>query len=296
MTHRRPPTEAIVEWYNRKTEFLLEKYGPGPRVHYHTGWAAPDIVPAADRSHLRRQLWRSQEDMVWQAARAWGAEKNLTGHLLDVGCGLGGASIFFALEFGSHVTALSPVARHLEWVARFAQQAGVRERVQPLLGDAHALEGPARFDAAFSFDATTYFDRESYFASLARVVHGGGWVFIEDTFLGRPELAAPFNEYWTTNIGWAHDYVAAAVQHGFDLFRLEDISLHSAGFWKLSIAYTRLLAEARPASIRWQSAIHAAYLDGGLRNLLLSFRKRDWSSGSDPFETCAEGNPSNPHS
>ena len=188
------------------------------------------------------------------------------------------------------------MARHLEWVARFAQQAGVRERVQPLLGDAHALEGPARFDAAFSFDATTYFDRESYFASLARVVHGGGWVFIEDTFLGRPELAAPFNEYWTTNIGWAHDYVAAAVQYGFDLFRLEDISLHSAGFWKLSIAYTRLLAEARPASIRWQSAIHAAYLDGGLRNLLLSFRKRDWSSGSDPFETCAEGNPSNPHS
>jgi len=92
MTHRRPATEAIVEWYDRKTEFLLEKYGPGPRVHYHTGWAAPDIVPAADRSGLRRQLWCSQEDMIRQAARAWCGEENLTGDLLDVGCGQGKAA------------------------------------------------------------------------------------------------------------------------------------------------------------------------------------------------------------
>jgi cyclopropane fatty-acyl-phospholipid synthase-like methyltransferase len=211
--------------------------------------------------------------MLRRAVGAWDAA-NLGGQVLDVGCGLGGTSLFLATELGSSVTALSPVARHLEWVSRFAMQVGVRERVQPLLCDAHELTGPPRFDAALSFGATPYFDREGYFESLARAVRPGGWVFVEDTFIGRAELAAPFNQYWTANLGWPHEYVAAAALHGFDLFRLEDISLEAAGFWKLSVAYTRMHSADRPASIAWHSHMYEAYLDGGLRDLLLSFRKR----------------------
>ncbi|MDB4966811.1 MAG: Gamma-tocopherol methyltransferase [Myxococcales bacterium] len=273
MTLRRPPPDVITDWYDRKTDFVLQKYGPGPRVHYHTGLAPADIVPASDENGLRRQLWRSQEDMLWRAVRAWDVA-SFGGHVLDVGCGLGGTSLFLATELGSSMTALSPVARHLEWVSRFALQAGVRERVQPLLADAHELTGPPRFDAALSFGATPYFDREGYFESLARAVRPGGQVFIEDTFIGRAELAAPFNEYWTANLGWLHEYVAAAALHGFDLLRLDDVSREAVGFWKLSVAYSRMLSAERPASIAWHSDMHDAYLDGGLRDLLLSFRKR----------------------
>jgi tocopherol O-methyltransferase len=273
MTLRRPPPDVINDWYDRKTDFVLQKYGPGPRVHYHTGLAPADVVPAGDEDGLRRQLWRSQEDMLSRAVRAWDAA-NLGGQVLDVGCGLGGTSLFLAMELGSSMTALSPVARHLEWVSRFALQAGVRVRVQPLLGDAHELSGPPRFDAALSFGATPYFDREGYFESLARAVRPGGWVFIEDTFIGRAELAAPFNDYWTANLGWLHEYVAAAALHGFDLFRLEDVSREAAGFWKLSVAYSHVLEGERQESIAWHSHMFAAYLDGGLRDLLLGFRKR----------------------
>ena len=273
MTLRRPPPDVITDWYDRKTDFVLQKYGPGPRVHYHTGLAPADVLPAADEDGLRRQLWRAQEDMLWRALGVWGAE-HLGGSVLDVGCGLGGTSLFLASELGSTMTSLSPVARHLEHTVRFAQEVGVRERVQPLLGDAHELVGPPRFDAALSLGATPYFDREGYFESLARALRPGGCVFIEDTFIGRAELAAPFNEYWTASLGWLHDYVAAAALHGFDLFRFEDVSRDAAGFWKLSVAYSRVLCEERAASIAWQSTMFDAYLDGGLRDLLLGFRRR----------------------
>jgi tocopherol O-methyltransferase len=278
----RSPADVIVAWYDRKTEFLLEKYGPGPRVHYHTGIAPPDVVPAASREALRRQIVASQEEMLWRAARAWGGAARLGGEIFDVGCGLGGTALFLAGEFGARVTALSPVARHLSWVRRFADEAGLGGRVVPQLGDAHALDGAARFDVALSFGATTYFDRVVYFEGLARVVRPGGWVFIEDTFLGRAALAAPFDAYWTSHIGWPGEYEAAATRSGFETVAMEDVSRDASGFWKLSVAYSRILldgdsaeeAAARRASIEWQSQIHEAYLDGGLRNLLLSFRRR----------------------
>jgi cyclopropane fatty-acyl-phospholipid synthase-like methyltransferase len=267
----RPPTEAIVDWYESKTEFLLEKYGPGPRVHYHTGLTAEE--PAATRDELRRQIVESQEAMLRRAAAQWDGAR---GELLDVGCGLGGTALFFAAERNAIVTALSPVPRHLEWVERFARQAGVGERVIPLYGDAHELDGPPRFDAALSFGATTYFDRTRYFERLARVVRPKGWVFIEDTFLGRPELAAPFNQYWTSNIGWPREYEEAAARSGFTLTESVDVSREAAGFWRLSVAYSELQKDERriDESVGWQSRIHRAYLDGGLRNLLLSFQLR----------------------
>jgi SAM-dependent methyltransferase len=272
----RSPAQVIVDWYDRKTEFLLEKYGPGPRIHYHTGIAPPDVVPAARRDELRAQIVRSQEEMLWRATQAWGGAARLGGDVLDVGCGLGGTSLFLAAHYGARVTALSPVARHLEWVQRFAHQAGLGARVTPELGDAHALFGTARFDAALSFGATTYFDRDAYFGELARVVRPGGSVFIEDTFLGRAELAAPFDAYWTSHIGWPRQYEEAAARHGFSTVAIEDVSRDASGFWRLSVAYTRMLddAAARMESIEWQSQIHQAYLDGGLRNLLLAFRRR----------------------
>jgi len=270
----RPPTEVIVDWYDRKTDFLLEKYGPGPRIHYHTGIAPAEIVPADDRDALRRQIVQSQEEMLTRAARAWDANRLLRGEILDVGCGLGGTSLFLAAEYGARVTALSPVRRHLIHVARLARKAAVADRVTPLYGDAHALEGPPRFDAALSFGATTYFDRQEYFRSLARVVRRGGHVFIEDTFLGRPELAEPFNVYWTSNIGWSSEYERAASAAGFEALAVEDVSRDAAGFWKLSVAYSRMLLDDRRDSIAWQSAIYDAYLDGGLRNLFMTFRLR----------------------
>jgi tocopherol O-methyltransferase len=271
----------VVEWYERKTGFLLDKYGPGPRVHYHTGLAPPDVAPAGELDGLRRQIVASQEAMLDRAAAAWDAPAHLAGAVLDIGCGLGGAALYLAEKLGTRVTALTPVPGHVTEVARLAAQAGLAGRVRALRGDAHALEGLGRFDAALALGATNYFDRPRFFAGLATLLPAGGRLHIEDTFLGRPELAPPFNDYWSSNVGWLDDYDAAAARSGFVRVGLEDVTRAAAGFWRLSVAYSELLLAAgredpgeRRRSIRWQQAIYDAYLDGGFRDLLVTYERR----------------------
>ena len=67
--------------------------------------------------------------MLRRAAEAWDAYNHLSGEILDVGCGLGGGSIFWAEEFGAQVTAVTCVPSHTEWVTRFAMEAGVSHRI-----------------------------------------------------------------------------------------------------------------------------------------------------------------------
>ena len=271
---------VVVPWYEEKTDFLLDKYGPGPRVHYHTGLAPAAIAPSAERAVLRRQLYWSQERMMWRCDQAWGA---LGDRVLDVGCGLGGGSIFWA-ERGAAVTALTPVPTHLPWVRRLADEAEVGRQVEVVLGDAHELSRFVGFDAVVSMGASNYFDRALHFAAAAGTLRPGGRVLIEDTLLGRPELCAPFNDYWSANIGWLDEYDAAAAAAGFERMSLHEVTTDAAGFWKLSVAWSEAMLAHDPLddagrarrhrSIDWQRRIFAAYLDGGFRNLLLEYRLR----------------------
>lgn len=270
-------THAVTEWYAQKTSALLEKYGPGPRVHYHTGLVDPYVVPARDRAALRQQIWRSQERLLEHAARVWDAPEHHSGDVLDVGCGLGGGSLYWAAEHGAHVTALSPVEPHLELVSQFAADAGLSARVRTELGLAETVEGTARFDAAVTCDASNHFDRPRWFERMARVLRPGGRVFIADTFLLRAELAAPFNAYWVSNVGRRAEYFRAAHEAGFDLVGLEDVSARAAGFWRLSSAYaagSARDADDRAHAVDWQSRMHDACLDGGFEVLLMHFERR----------------------
>ena len=115
----------VAAYFDGKTAGILERYGPGPRVHYHTGLVDDPPAIGATVAALRQELVRGQELMLQEAAAAWDASQSLSGEILDIGCGLGGGSIFWAQEFGAQVTALTCVPSHAEHVARFATQAGV---------------------------------------------------------------------------------------------------------------------------------------------------------------------------
>lgn len=271
----------LVTFYDHKTQEILRRYGPGPRVHYHTGLI--DEPPSLYASHkeLRDEVIAAQERMLYYAAGLWDAAAHLCGDVLDVGCGLGGGAIFWAQEFGARVTAITIAPSHLELVRKFAAEAGMGTQVRGILCDASAVPGENCFDAAIAIDSTSSFPRGPWFRRLASLLRPGGHVFIFDCFLGRSEYAEPFNRHWCSQIGTIEEYVGAAHEARFAVDMIEDVSVRAIHFWTRTLALLHLEAQRRmlsqlqhkklDESSRIHSMVRQGLLDGGLRHMLMSF-------------------------
>jgi len=273
--------QNLIDYYEAKTPAILERYGPGPRVHYHTGFVDEAQCSGASRTELRRCLIAAQERMLWYAAKVWAAETFVCGDVLDVGCGLGGGAIFWAQEFGAHVTAVTIAPSHVNLVERFAEQAGVRSRVRPLLCDALAVPGESCFDAAVAIDSSSSFPRVPWFRRLATLLRPRAHVFIFDCFLERPEYEQPFNRHWCAQIGTLEEYSAAAREAHFTLDSVEDVSFRALNFWTSTLALMQAEAQDRTIgavesakleeSLRVHTIVRQGVTEGGLRHALLSF-------------------------
>jgi len=280
---RRPSgREAVAAWEEEKTEAILRRYGPGPRVHYHTGLVDEPVPPGLPEAELRERIHAAQEALLGELARAVGRFPD-GGHVLDVGCGLGGGALYWAAEHAAKVTALTITPSHVQWVRRFAEAAGVGSRVRPLLGDALEVPGRACFDAVVAVESACYLPRREWFRHVRRLLRPGGVCVVADCFLGRPELAAPFDAYWRTRIGRLGEYLSAAHEAGLELELCEELSARTVNFWTLTLdvrareshgaactAAPGALAISRCEHLRLQQGL----LDGGLQYALLVLRQQ----------------------
>lgn len=279
----RVPVNEIAAYYEPKTQDLLRRYGPGPRLHYHTG-IVDEVVPLdVSQPTLQRGIAAAQERLLHYAAQVWHAPSTLSGDVVDVGCGLGGGSIFWAQEFGAQVTAVTCVPSHVEWVAHFARQAGVADRVNPLLCDALEIPGQSCFDAAVAVDSSCHMPREALFSRLASLLRPGGRVFLTDLFLVRPAYAELFNRHWHVQIGTIEEYQTAARLAGLRAVSTEDISQRVQYFWAMT--YSLIQAEAQGKKLTHSEAakfnealqthdqVRQGLANGGYRYALMSFRK-----------------------
>lgn len=223
-------------YYSRKTSEIVYKYGPGPRIHFHVG-----IFDSGSRSNtsvaqsvIQRRLVESQEAALEHAGRTWGAAP---GQLLDIGCGLGGGSLYWAQEHGMAVTALTVTAEHVPIVADYARQALASDLVRPVLGDIHELQEDRGYDAAAAFESSGYMDRNRLFTVVARALKLGGWFGIQEHFVCRPEYADFLDGYYKTRLGTLTEYISSAQAAGFSLENDEDITDRATEFWVQSMAW-----------------------------------------------------------
>jgi len=275
--------QKVVAYYERKTQAILQRYGPGPRVHYHAGLVDEPLPPGASATVLHQKLVASQERLLYHVADVWSAQSTLCGDVLDVGCGLGGGAIFWAQEFGARVTAVTIAPSHVDWVAQFAAQAGVESQVRPLLCDALEVPGESCFDAAVAVDSCCHIPRKALFRRLASVLRPGGQVFITDFFFERPEYEEFFDRHWYACIGTIDEYIAAAREAGLREELVEDVSHRTVHFWTITIALMQVEAQEKGLSptetAKFEESLHAHTLvrqglaDGGLRYALMSFSK-----------------------
>ncbi|MEV4438709.1 class I SAM-dependent methyltransferase [Streptomyces sp. NPDC049577] len=230
----------VPAYYSRKTADILHKYGPGPRVHFHVGLFEPGVTPntTVSQTVLRNRLRASQEAALDHAARLWGVREEPPIHLFDIGCGLGGGSIYWAQEYGCAVTAMTVTAKHVPLMADLVREAGVEDLVTPVLGDIHDLCEEKRYDAAVAIESSGYMDRERLFSVVAKALRPGGWFGIQEHFLCRPEWTAFIDGYYKTRLGTLAEYIAAARAAGFELEQDEDVTDRVAEFWVQSQAWT----------------------------------------------------------
>lgn len=272
--------DEVVDYYERRTEHILQRYGPGPRVHYHCGLVDVVPPPGAPEPTVRARIHQSQELMLAELARA-AAPFPGGGEVLDVGCGLGGGALYWAAEHHARVTAVTNVASHVEQVRRFADAEGLGARVRPVLSDALAVPGRACFDAVVAVESACYLPRVEWFRRVRALLRPRGVVAIADVFAGRPEVALPFDRYWRTRIGTVNEYLAAADAAGLELEVRDDVSARVVGFWSLTLelqAHERMAARGpgglvRGESVREHLRLQQALMDGGLEYALLVLRR-----------------------
>lgn len=270
----------LVAYYEDKTQAILQRYGPGPRVHYHTGLIDEPKPWVRD---LRAQLVESQERTLHYTSTAWELQRIPFRDILDVGCGLGGPAIYWAQEFGAQVTAITIAPSHIEIVAKFAVQAGMESRVTPLLCDALTVPGENCFDAVLALDSSSSFPRKPWFQCAARLLRRGGRVFVYDCLLERPEYEGPFNNHWCAQIGTIEEYLTAARAAGLRAETINDVSCRAAHFWTTTVAFMQEQAREKTLthaqflnlseSLRAHTLVRRGVLEGGLRHVLMGFVK-----------------------
>ncbi|WP_224240439.1 SAM-dependent methyltransferase [Hyalangium gracile] len=274
--------DDVAAYYDAKTEGILRRYGPGPRVHYHTGLVDESPPPGMSAEALKVLIHESQEALLREMALAMGGPSR-GWDVLDVGCGLGGGSLFWASVHGARVSAITIAPEHLPWVERFAAMAGVGDRVKPMLCDALEVPGQERFDLVMAVESSCYLPRREWFRKVHSLLRPGGLVAIADCFLGRPELAMPFDRYWRTHIGSVEEYFRAATAEGLELELHQDLSGRAVNFWTLTLD---LLARERELSLRGGQGgmgrtesqrehlrLQQAFLDGGLHYGMMVLRR-----------------------
>lgn len=276
-------TEQVQAYYDHKTEALLYRYGPGPRIHYHTGIVCEPYDPNGSFSSLKTGVHHAQERLMTHLAQSWSAATQLTGDVLDVGCGLGGGAIFWAQKFGATVTAVTCAPSHIAWIARFAQEARVGHKIRPFLCDAVQVPGENCYDAAVAIESSCHMSRPALFQRLSTILRPAGRVFIADFFFEQPEYEEISRKHWQAPVGTFDEYLTAASEAGFQLNAVEDISLPTAPFWALTAALVQAEALQREtsgaesrkvkASLYAHSLVRQGLMDGGLRYLLMHFSK-----------------------
>jgi ubiquinone/menaquinone biosynthesis C-methylase UbiE len=115
-------------------------------------------------------------------------------HLLDIGCGLGGASRYFAQQRGCRVTGLDLTDEYVRVAEALSRRVGLQDRVSYRRGSALDLPfAAASFDGAYMFHVGMNIeDKKRAFAEVRRVLKPSAVFAIYDVMReGEGELSFP---------------------------------------------------------------------------------------------------------
>ncbi len=232
--------QDIREFYDASSGLWEEIWGE----HMHHGYYGKNGNYKLDRRQAQTEL--IEELLIW----AGYAENNTPENIIDVGCGIGGSTLYLAQKFGGNATGitLSPVQAFR--AKERAAEADLDDRVR--FEVANALEMPFEdntFDLVWSLESGEHMpDKTKFLAECYRVLKPGGkmilatWCHREtDSLAGDltvneiAHLKEIYRVYCLPYVISLSEYRAIALECGFNELKSDDWSTAVAPFWDVVI-------------------------------------------------------------
>ena len=165
-----------------------------------------------------------------------------TDHVLDVGCGLGGAARYIAAQYGCRVTGIDLTPEYIDVAQQLTARLGLSASLQ--FETASALAMPfedGSFDAAVTFHvAMNIQDHAGLYAEIARVLRPGATFCIYDVMKTGPGdivYPAPWAETAeTSHVASPEETLEYLRQAGFEIVETENRREFALQFFRQRIA------------------------------------------------------------
>jgi ubiquinone/menaquinone biosynthesis C-methylase UbiE len=163
-------------------------------------------------------------------------------HVLDVGCGIGGATRYIAQSIGCRVTGIDLTPAYIAAAEELARRTGLADRIAYRVGSALAMPfADAAFDAALTLHvAMNIKDRVGLYREVARVLKPGAVFCVYDVMQGGSDglrFPLPWAETpATSHLTTPDDMRGLLDAAGFAVTAVEDRTAFAVDFFRQSLA------------------------------------------------------------
>jgi tocopherol O-methyltransferase len=227
--------EQIQQFYDASSGLWEQVWGE----HMHHGYYGADGKEKKDRR-------QAQIDLVEELLK-W-AEIEKAENILDVGCGIGGSSLYLAEKYHAKATGITLSPVQAQRATERAQEFGLSARAHFQVADAQAMPFDSNsFDLVWSLESGEHMpDKTKFMQECYRVLKPGGklimvtWCHrpIDNSPLTRDEkkhLAEIYRVYCLPYVISLPEYEDIAHQLGLQNIRTADWSKAVAPFWNIVI-------------------------------------------------------------
>ncbi len=231
ISDRQKLTRLVADFWNRTTESWTVIWGP----HFHHGYYEPDL----SISRLE-----AQENLIDKLTELLTINPNMS--ILDVGCGIGGSSIYLATHHHVNVTGVTLSEKQVSMAKQSAQTNKINS-VTFKLEDALALDSIANdsFDIVWSLESCEqFYDKHLFLRQAYRVLKPGGhcmiatWCSDRDEYEGAHArdyrtLCQVFDLPYMPTMDYYHHQLEMC---GFQLLKQVDWSQHVMKSWDIGLS------------------------------------------------------------